>query len=86
MTASVAQTSWRGLYRAAAWASLAYVILVLVPLALLFLAPLPRREGGWGGPPPEPRKFAGCSSETVDFGSFLATRREYCADNQPVGS
>jgi hypothetical protein len=45
MTASVPDLSWRRLYRAGAWASLAYVILVLVPLALLFLAPLPPASG-----------------------------------------
>jgi hypothetical protein len=46
MTASVLpDLSWRRLYRAGAWASLAYVILVLVPLALLFLAPVPPASG-----------------------------------------
>lgn len=45
MTASVPEPSWRRLYRAGAWASLAYVLLVLVPMALLFLAPLPPASG-----------------------------------------
>jgi hypothetical protein len=45
MTAALEDLSWRRLYRAGAWASLAYVILVLVPLALLFLAPLPPASG-----------------------------------------
>ena len=45
MTVSVSDLSWRRLYRAGAWASLAYVILVLVPLALLFLAPVPPASG-----------------------------------------
>jgi len=45
MTASVSEPSWRRLYRAGALASLAYVILVLVPMALLFLAPLPPASG-----------------------------------------
>lgn len=45
MTASVPEPSWRRLYLAGAWASLAYVLLVLVPMALLFLAPLPPATG-----------------------------------------
>ena len=45
MTVSGSDLSWRRLYRAGAWASLAYVILVLVPLALLFLAPVPPASG-----------------------------------------
>ena len=45
MNASVPDLSWRRLYGAGAWASLAYVILVLVPLALLFLAPVPPASG-----------------------------------------
>jgi hypothetical protein len=45
MTASVPEPSWRRLYRAGAWASLAYILLVLVPMALLFLAPLPPATG-----------------------------------------
>lgn len=45
MTASVPGLAWQRLYRAGAWASLAYVILVLIPIALLFLAPLPPASG-----------------------------------------
>lgn len=45
MTEPASDLSWRGLYRAGAWASLAYLLLVLVPITLLFVAPLPPTSG-----------------------------------------
>jgi len=38
-------TSWRALYRAGGVSALLFVLLVLVPVALVFLAPLPPTEG-----------------------------------------
>ena len=37
--------SWRGLYRAGGVSALLFVLMVLVPVALVFLAPLPPTEG-----------------------------------------
>lgn len=37
--------SWRGLYRAGAWAAAVFVVLVLVPVVLVFAAPLPPTSG-----------------------------------------
>ncbi len=38
--------SWRGLYRAGAWAAGLYVLLILVPVVLINVAPLPPTTGG----------------------------------------
>lgn len=37
--------SWQRLYRAGAWSTLAYVVLVLVPVVLVFAAPVPPTSG-----------------------------------------
>ena len=37
--------SWRPLYRAGGVAALLYVLLVLIPVALIFLAPVPPVRG-----------------------------------------
>lgn len=37
--------SWQRLYRAGAWSALAYVVLVLVPVVLVFAAPVPPTSG-----------------------------------------
>ena len=38
--------SWGLLYKAGGWAAMLYVVLVLVPVVLVFAAPLPPTEGG----------------------------------------
>lgn len=41
-----ADMSWQPLYRAGGYSALAYVVLVVVPVTLVFTAPLPPAEGG----------------------------------------
>jgi len=38
-------SSWGLLFQAGGWSAVLYVLLVLVPLALVFLAPVPPTEG-----------------------------------------
>lgn len=42
---AVPDPSWRGLYRAGAWAAAVFVVLVLVPVALVVGAPVPPSSG-----------------------------------------